>query len=63
MKTLKHLQNDDVKTIAVIGRTDDECRDIYEKLTKAGVAVNVIEAIKVNMKVVFQLYLYTWQKG
>ena len=44
MKTLKHLQNDDVKTIAVIGRTDDECRDIYEKLTKAGVAVNVIEA-------------------
>ncbi|MGR5860114.1 3'-5' exonuclease [Bacillus pacificus] len=24
MKTLKHLQNDDVKTIAVIGRTDDE---------------------------------------
>ncbi|WP_242277217.1 3'-5' exonuclease [Bacillus cereus group sp. BfR-BA-01446] len=44
IKTLKHLQNDDVKTIAVIGRTDDECRDIYEKLTKAGVAVNVIEA-------------------
>ncbi|HDR3491517.1 3'-5' exonuclease [Bacillus wiedmannii] len=44
MKTLKHLQNEDVKTIAVIGRTDDECRDIYEKLTKAGLAVNVIEA-------------------
>ncbi|MGG5766215.1 HelD family protein [Bacillus wiedmannii] len=44
MKTLKHLQNEDVKTIAVIGRTDDECRDIYGKLTKAGLAVNVIEA-------------------
>ncbi|WP_395760474.1 HelD family protein [Bacillus sp. 3G2] len=44
MKTLKHLQNEDVKTIAVIGRTDDECRDIYEKLTTAGLAVNVIEA-------------------
>ncbi len=44
MKTLKHLQNEDVKTIAVIGRTGDECRDIYEKLTKAGLAVNVIEA-------------------
>ncbi|HDR7641895.1 DNA helicase UvrD [Bacillus wiedmannii] len=44
MKTLKHLQNEDVKTIAVIGRTDDECRDIYEKLTNAGLAVNVIEA-------------------
>ncbi|MEK4213526.1 DNA helicase UvrD [Bacillus wiedmannii] len=44
MKTLKHLQNEDVKTVAVIGRTDDECRDIYEKLTNAGLAVNVIEA-------------------
>ncbi|MED0940600.1 3'-5' exonuclease [Bacillus mobilis] len=44
MKTLKHLQNEDVKTIAVIGRTDDECRDIYEKLTNAGLAVNFIEA-------------------
>lgn len=44
MKTLKHLQNEDVKTIAVIGRTDDECRDIYEKLTNAGLTVNVIEA-------------------
>ncbi|MFU1885853.1 HelD family protein [Bacillus wiedmannii] len=44
MKTLKHLQNEDVKTIAVIGRTDDECHDIYEKLTNAGLAVNVIEA-------------------
>ncbi len=44
MKTLQHLQNEDVKTIAVIGRTDDECRDIYEKLTNAGLTVNVIEA-------------------
>ncbi|WP_377865437.1 HelD family protein [Bacillus sp. R86525] len=44
LKTLQHLQNEDVKTIAVIGRTDDECRNIYEKLTNAGVTVNVIEA-------------------
>ncbi|MGE6598207.1 HelD family protein [Bacillus proteolyticus] len=44
MKTLQHLQNEDVKTIAVIGRTDDECRVIYEKLTNAGLTVNVIEA-------------------
>ncbi|MED0963726.1 UvrD-helicase domain-containing protein [Bacillus paramycoides] len=44
VKTLKHLQNEDVKTIAVIGRTDDECRDMYEKLTNAGLKVNVIEA-------------------
>ncbi|EJV85547.1 HelD family protein [Bacillus mycoides] len=44
LKTLQHLQNEDVKTIAVIGRTDDECRDIYEKLTDAGLTVNVIEA-------------------
>ncbi|MGG0219187.1 3'-5' exonuclease [Bacillus mycoides] len=44
LKTLQHLQTEDVKTIAVIGRTDDECRDIYEKLTNAGLTVNVIEA-------------------
>lgn len=44
VKTLKHLQSEDVKTIAVIGRTDGECRDIYEKLTNAGLAVNFIEA-------------------
>lgn len=44
VKTLKQLQNADVKTIAVIGRTDDECRDMYEKLTNAGLSVNVIEA-------------------
>ncbi|UYX55084.1 UvrD-helicase domain-containing protein [Bacillus thuringiensis] len=44
MKTLQHLQNEDVKTIAVIGRTDGECRVIYEKLTNAGLTVNVIEA-------------------
>ncbi|MGG0722338.1 HelD family protein [Bacillus mycoides] len=44
LKTLQHLQNEDVKTIAVIGRTDDECRDIYEKLTNAGLTVNFIEA-------------------
>ncbi|PFN27922.1 HelD family protein [Bacillus cereus] len=44
LKTLQHLQNEDVKTIAVIGRTDEECRQMYEKLTKAGLTVNVIEA-------------------
>lgn len=44
VKTLKQLQNADVKTIAVIGRTDDECRDMYKKLTNAGLTVNVIEA-------------------
>lgn len=44
LKTVQHLQNEDVKTIAVIGRTDDECRDIYEKLTNAGLTVNFIEA-------------------
>ncbi|PGO19498.1 DNA helicase UvrD [Bacillus cereus] len=44
LKTVQYLQNEDVKTIAVIGRTDDECRDIYEKLTNAGLTVNVIEA-------------------
>ncbi|MGH0777644.1 HelD family protein [Bacillus cereus] len=44
LKILKQLQNADVKTIAVIGRTDDECRDMYEKLTNAGLTVNVIEA-------------------
>lgn len=44
VKTLKQLQNADVKTIAVIGRTDDECRDMYEKLTNKGLSVNVIEA-------------------
>ncbi|HHT7191495.1 TPA: HelD family protein, partial [Bacillus cereus] len=44
VKTLQHLQHKDVKTIAVIGRTDDECRDMYEKLTNAGLTVNVIEA-------------------
>ncbi|PEB79300.1 HelD family protein [Bacillus nitratireducens] len=44
LQTVQHLQNEDVKTIAVIGRTDDECRDIYEKLTNAGLTVNFIEA-------------------
>ncbi|MDA2272516.1 UvrD-helicase domain-containing protein [Bacillus cereus] len=44
VKTVKHLQNADVKTIAVIGRTEDECRGIYVKLTNAGLTVNVIEA-------------------
>ncbi|EJS68837.1 HelD family protein [Bacillus cereus] len=44
LKTLQHLQNEDVKTIAVIGRTDEECRQMYEKLTNAGLTVNVIEA-------------------
>ncbi|PET66615.1 MULTISPECIES: HelD family protein [Bacillus cereus group] len=44
VKTVKHLQNADVKTIAVIGRTEDECRDIYVELTNAGLTVNVIEA-------------------
>ncbi|MEF7560057.1 HelD family protein [Bacillus thuringiensis] len=44
VKTLKQLQNADVKTIAVIGRTDDECRDMYKKLTNAELTVNVIEA-------------------
>ncbi|WP_242284495.1 HelD family protein [Bacillus cereus] len=44
VKTVKHLENADVKTIAVIGRTEDECRDIYVKLTNAGLTVNVIEA-------------------
>ncbi|MGH0432326.1 HelD family protein [Bacillus hominis] len=44
LKTLQHLQNEDVKTIAVIGRTDEECRQMYEKLTNVGLTVNVIEA-------------------
>ena len=44
VKTLQTMQNENVKTIAVIGRTEDECRDIYEKLTAAGITVNVIEA-------------------
>ncbi|WP_410982812.1 HelD family protein [Bacillus cereus] len=44
VKTLQKMQRENVKTIAVIGRTDDECRDIYEKLTAAGITVNVIEA-------------------
>ncbi|MDM5239494.1 3'-5' exonuclease [Bacillus cereus] len=44
LKTLQHLQNEDVKTIAVIGRTDEECRQMYGKLTNAGLTVNVIEA-------------------
>ncbi|PED08149.1 HelD family protein [Bacillus pseudomycoides] len=44
VKTLQHMQNENVKTIAVIGRTDDECRDIYEKLIAAGITANVIEA-------------------
>ncbi|MEK4602131.1 3'-5' exonuclease [Bacillus sp. FSL L8-0099] len=44
LKTIKYLQNEDVKTIAVIGRTDDECHGMYEKLTNAGLTVNVIEA-------------------
>lgn len=44
LSTLQKMQKDNVKTIAVVGRTDAECRDIYEKLTKAGISVNVIEA-------------------
>ncbi|MFJ8526684.1 HelD family protein [Bacillus sp. NPDC094106] len=44
VKTLQTMQNENVKTIAVIGRTEDECRDIYEKLTAAEITVNVIEA-------------------
>lgn len=44
VKTLQNIQKENVKTIAIIGRTDEECRDIYEKLTAAGIAVNVIEA-------------------
>ncbi|AIK39003.1 phoH-like family protein [Bacillus pseudomycoides] len=44
VKTLQHMQSENVKTIAVIGRTDDECRDIYEKLTATGITANVIEA-------------------
>lgn len=48
LKTLKQLQNADVKTIAVIGRTDDECRNMYEKLTNAGLTVNVIEADQIK---------------
>ncbi|KEK23122.1 HelD family protein [Bacillus gaemokensis] len=44
VKTLQNMQNENVKTIAIIGRTDDECRSIYEKLTATGITVNVIEA-------------------
>ncbi|PEB51438.1 DNA helicase UvrD [Bacillus pseudomycoides] len=44
VKTLQKMQNENVKTIAVIGRTEDECRNIYKKLTAAGITVNVIEA-------------------
>ncbi|MEH7459182.1 UvrD-helicase domain-containing protein [Bacillus sp. JJ1127] len=43
VKTLQKMQNENVKTIAVIGRTEDECRNIYKKLTAAGITVNVIE--------------------
>ncbi|MFJ7972684.1 HelD family protein [Psychrobacillus sp. NPDC096389] len=44
MKTLQNMLSENVKTIAIIGRTDDECRDMYEKLTAAGISVNAIEA-------------------
>lgn len=44
IKTLQDMQNENMKTIAIIGRTDQVCRDIYEKLKAAGIAVNIIEA-------------------
>ena len=44
MDSLQNMQNENVKTIAIIGRTDEECREIYEKLRASGIAANVIEA-------------------
>ncbi|MEH6944936.1 HelD family protein [Bacillus sp. JJ722] len=44
VNTLQHMQNENVKTVAIIGRTDDECRNIYEKLIEEGIAVNIVEA-------------------
>lgn len=44
VKTLQNMQNENVKTIAIIGRTDEECRDLYEKLSIAGITINVVEA-------------------
>lgn len=44
VKTLQNMQQENVKTIAIIGRTDEECRTIFEKVTAAGIKINVIEA-------------------
>ncbi|MFS0782052.1 HelD family protein [Bacillus sp. 1P06AnD] len=44
VKVLQDLQKGNVKTIAIIGRTDAECRTIHEQLLTAGIHVNVIEA-------------------
>ncbi|WP_313890906.1 UvrD-helicase domain-containing protein [Psychrobacillus sp.] len=43
-KALQDLRKENLETIAIIGRTDAECRSIHEKLLAAGVRVNVIEA-------------------
>ncbi|WP_144512315.1 UvrD-helicase domain-containing protein [Bacillus sp. FJAT-22090] len=41
---LQDLQKENLKTIAIIGRTEAECLSIYEKLQESGIDVNVIEA-------------------
>lgn len=44
VKVLQDLGKGNLKTIAIIGRTDAECRSIHEKLLIAGINANVIEA-------------------
>ncbi|MGG2015101.1 HelD family protein [Bacillus sp. S10(2024)] len=44
LSTVKTMQEQNVKTIAIIGRTEEECREIYGKLTEAGISTNIIEA-------------------
>ncbi|WP_042351620.1 HelD family protein [Bacillus massiliigorillae] len=44
VKVLQDLRNENLKTIAIIGRTDVECRKIHEQLLTVGIKANVIEA-------------------
>lgn len=44
LSTVKTMQEQQVKTIAIVGRTEEECREIYDKLTEAGIPTNIIEA-------------------
>ncbi|CAM4379457.1 helicase UvrD [Bacillus manliponensis] len=44
VQTLKDMQKRNVKTIAVVTRTEEACREMYERLQEKGISVHMIEA-------------------
>ncbi|MGG0240560.1 HelD family protein [Bacillus rhizoplanae] len=44
LSTVKTMQEQHVKTIAIIGRTEEECREIHGKFKEVGISTNIIEA-------------------